>query len=83
LSKKLGDWQTVDKEQRADEHLRRQEATASIEGLNERRQLAIRALLQTVPAGVDEKLMTVKAAHHVDRERFQSAFVSLMKNRNP
>ena len=83
MSKKQGDRQTVDKEQRADEHLRRQKAAAGIEGPNERRQLAIRALLKTVPAGVDEKLMTVKAAHHVDRERFQSAFVSLMKNRNP
>jgi len=42
------------------------------------RQKAIKSLLATVDHSVDEKLATVKTAHHVDKDRFQSAFRSLM-----
>ena len=44
------------------------------------RQLAIKNLLKNAPVSVNDKLITVKAAHHVDKERFQSAFKSLMGN---
>jgi hypothetical protein len=44
------------------------------------RQLAIRSLLENSPVGVDDKLTTLKAAHHVDKDRFQSAFRSLMRD---
>lgn len=42
------------------------------------RQKAIKSLLATADHSVDEKLATVKTAHHVDKDRFQSAFRSLM-----
>ena len=56
------------------------------EPLNERinssdmRRLAIRSLLEKSPVGVDDKLTMVKAAHHVDKARFQNAFRILMRN---
>ena len=67
----------------ADKQMRSQDAADTLAGPNERRQLAIKSLLETLPAGVDEKLTTVKAAHHVDKDRFQSAFRSLMRNGKP
>ncbi|MDB0016493.1 hypothetical protein N9E28_02980 [Alphaproteobacteria bacterium] len=42
------------------------------------RQKAIKSLLATADRTLDDKLATVKTAHHVDRDRFQSAFRSLM-----
>jgi hypothetical protein len=42
------------------------------------RQTAIKSLLATVDHTVDGKLATVKTAHHLDKDRFQSAFRSLM-----
>ena len=42
--------------------------------------LAIRSLLENSPVGVDDKLTTLKAAHHVDKDRFQRAFRSLMRD---
>jgi len=42
------------------------------------RQKAIKSLLSTVDQTVDDKLATVKTAHHVDKDRFQSAFRRLM-----
>ena len=42
------------------------------------RQKAIKSLLATADHTVDDKLATVKTAHHVDKDRFQSAFRSLM-----
>jgi hypothetical protein len=42
------------------------------------RQKAIKSLLATADHTVDGKLATVKTAHHVDKDRFQSAFRSLM-----
>ena len=42
------------------------------------RQKAIKSLLATADNSVDEKLATVKTAHHVDKDRVQSAFRSLM-----
>lgn len=50
---------------------------------DERRQLAIRSLLETLPDGVDDKLTTVKAAHHVDKDLFHNAFRSLMRDPKP
>ena len=44
----------------------------------DRRQKTIKNLLATVNHTVDDKLATVKTAHHVDKDRFQSAFRSLM-----
>jgi hypothetical protein len=42
------------------------------------RQKAIKGLLSTADLTLDDKLATVKTAHHVDKDRFQSAFRSLM-----
>ena len=42
------------------------------------RQKAIKSLLATAGRTLDDKLATVKTAHHVDKDRFQSAFRSLM-----
>ena len=42
------------------------------------RQKAIKSLLATADQTVDDKLATVKTAHHVDKDRFQNAFRSLM-----
>jgi transcriptional regulator GlxA family with amidase domain len=41
-------------------------------------QKAIKNLLATADQTVGDKLATVKTAHHVDKDRFQSAFRSLM-----
>ena len=61
-----------------DKQLSRQELAGKMANLNDVRQLAIRSLLKGSPVGVDDKLTTVKAAHHVDKDRFQSAFRVLM-----
>ena len=50
---------------------------------NDPRQLAIKSLLENVPFNLDDKLATVKTAHHVDKDRFQTAFRSLMGARKP
>ena len=42
------------------------------------RQKAIKRLFTTADRTLDDKLATVKTAHHVDKDRFQSAFRSLM-----
>ena len=42
------------------------------------RQKAIKSLLATADRTLDDKLATVKTAQHVDKDRFQSAFRSLM-----
>ena len=42
------------------------------------RQKAIKSLFATADRTLDDKLATVKTAHHVDKDRFQSAFRSLM-----
>ena len=42
------------------------------------RQQAIKSLLSTADHTLDDKLATVKTAHHMDKDRFQSAFRSLM-----
>ena len=44
----------------------------------DQRQKAIKSLLATADQTVDDKLATVKTAHHVDKDRFQSAFRTLM-----
>ena len=41
-------------------------------------QKAIKSLLVTADQTIDDKLATVKIVHHVDKDRFQSAFRSLM-----
>jgi hypothetical protein len=42
------------------------------------RQKAIKSLFATADRTLDDKLATVKTAHYVDKDRFQSAFRSLM-----
>ena len=42
------------------------------------RQKAFKSLFATAGHSVDDKLATVKTAHHVDKDLFQSAFRSLM-----
>ena len=42
------------------------------------RQKAIKSLLANADQTVDDKLTTVKTAHHLDKDRFQNAFRSLM-----
>ena len=44
----------------------------------DQRQKAIKSLLAIADQTVDDKLATVKTAHHVDKDRFQSAFRRLM-----
>ena len=44
----------------------------------DQRQKVIKSLLATADQTVDDKLATVKTAHHVDKDRLQSAFRSLM-----
>ena len=44
----------------------------------DQRQKVIKSLLATADQTVDDKLATVKTAQHVDKDRFQSAFRSLM-----
>jgi len=83
LSEKPRDLGKAGEGQCADKHLRSQEGADTLADTNERRQLAIRSLLETLPTGMDEKLTTVKAAHHVDKDRFQNAFRSLMRNNKP
>ena len=61
-----------------DQRLSSQEIAEKRANSNDVRQQAIRSLLRNSPVGVDDKLTTVKAAHHVDKDRFQSAFRSLM-----
>ena len=41
-------------------------------------QKVIKSLLATADHTVDDKLATVKTAQHLDKDRFQSAFRSLM-----
>ena len=52
------------------------QSTPAVE--KEHRQKAIKSLLSTADLTLDDKLATVKTAHHVDKDRFQSAFRSLM-----
>jgi hypothetical protein len=52
------------------------QSTPAVE--KDHRQKAIKSLLANVDCTLDEKLATVKTAHHVDKDRFQSAFRSLM-----
>ena len=49
-----------------------------LQNSTDQKQLAIKSLLETESKGVEEKLAILKTAHHVDKDRFQSAFRSLM-----
>ena len=42
------------------------------------RQVAIKSLLEPASTSVDDKVATLKTAHHLDKDRFQSAFRSLL-----
>ena len=72
--------QTKGQEKLTDKQLRSKCTGDKLANPNNIRQLAIRSLLENSPVGVDDKLTTVKAAHHVDKDRFQSAFRSLMRD---
>ena len=52
------------------------QSTPAVE--KDHRQKAIKRLFATADRTLDDKLATVKTAHHVDKDRFQSAFRSLM-----
>ena len=52
------------------------QSTPAVE--KDRRQKAIKSLLATADRTLDDKLATVNTARHVDKDRFQSAFRSLM-----
>ena len=73
----------VGEDQVADEKSRNQEPADKVGNSSHTRRLAIRSLLENSPVGVDDKLTTLKAAHHVDKDRFQSAFRSLMRDTKP
>jgi len=47
------------------------------------RQTTIKSLLASVDGSLDDKLATLKTAHLVDKDRFQSAFRSLMTSTKP
>jgi hypothetical protein len=83
LSDNLGGPKKPDKGRYADKRLSSREFDDIVSDPNERRQLAIKNLLENLPVGVDDKLTTVKAAHHVDKDRFHSAFRSLMRSVKP
>ena len=78
MSEKPRDPRKAGEGQCADKPLRSQEAADTLAEPNERRQLAIRSLLETAPVSIDDKLATVKTAHYVDKDQFQSAFRRLM-----
>ena len=73
----------VGEDQVADEKSRNQAPADKVGNSSDTRRLAIRSLLENSPVGVDDKLTTVKAAHHVDKDRFQTAFRSLMRDTKP
>ena len=52
------------------------QSTPAVE--KDHRQKVIKSLLATADRTLDDKLATIKTAHHVDKDRFQSAFRSLM-----
>ena len=72
------DPQTAGHDKLTDKKLRSEGLGGKLANSNDQRQLAIRSLLENSLVGVDDKLTTVKVAHHVDKDRFQSAFRSLM-----
>ena len=76
----LKDPRIVDENQVADEKSGNREPADKVANSSNTRQLAIRSLLENSPVGVDDKLTTIKAARHVDKDRFQSAFRSLMRD---
>ena len=54
------------------------ESQSTLAAEKDHRQKAIKSLFATADRTLDDKLATVKTAHHVDKDRFQSAFRSLM-----
>ena len=72
------DLQKAGEGQFTDKQLSSQESADKLVNSNDMGQLTIKNLLKRAPVGVDDKLTTIKAAHHVDKDRFQSAFRSLM-----
>jgi len=62
----------------ADKQFKNQEPAENPVNPGDTRQLAIKNLLKKAPDSVDDKLTTVRAAQHVDKDRFQSAFRSFM-----
>ena len=61
-----------------DKQLKSQESAEKLVNPDDTRQLTISALFKKAPVSVDDKLTTVRAAQHVDKDRFQSAFRSFM-----
>ena len=80
MSDDASDSQTAGHDKLTNKQLRSEGPGDKLLNSKDQRQLAIRSLLENSPVGVDDKLTTVKAAHHVDKDRFQSAFRSLMRS---
>jgi hypothetical protein len=78
LEVKRTDLDMASEEQAAGKQLKGLEDVDKLVNSNDQKQLAIKSLLDTASGSADDKLATLKAAHHVDKDRFQSAFISLM-----
>ena len=72
------DRQKAGEGQFTDKQLKSQEPAEKLVNPDGTRHLAIRNLLKKAPVSVDDKLTTVRAAQHVDKDRFQSAFRRFM-----
>ena len=75
---KRSDLDVVSKEEAAGKLLGAPAEADTLAQSNDPRRLAIKRLLENAHVSVDDKLATLKTAHHVDKDRFQSAFRSLM-----
>tara|TARA_B100000575_G_C23048504_1_gene603537 strand:- start:835 stop:1086 length:252 start_codon:yes stop_codon:yes gene_type:complete len=74
LSDNLKDAKKARESQFTERQLSSGELADKLVNQNDIKQLAISSLLKDSPVSIDDKLTTLKAAHHVDRERFQNAF---------
>ena len=83
MSEKKGAPKKPDKRRGADIPQSSQVFADILSDPKKRRKFAIKDLLETLPVGVDDKVTTVRAAHHVDKEGFHSAFKSLMSGIKP
>ncbi len=79
MAKRSGhDIATASKEQSSGEKYNASANAGKLVKADDPGQRAIKSLLETAPVSVGDKLATVKAAHHVDKDRFHSAFRCLM-----
>ena len=74
MSDNLKDAKKASKSQFTERQLSSGELSDTLVNQNDIKQLAISSLLKDAPVSIDDKLTTLRAAHHVDRDRFQNAF---------